>query len=234
MSCGVPAVETDRTDCKREPTNQFRPLVDNAVRELMAEKPSLFDGTVIKNVGAYHVGVVRNLEEQNLCAYWDGEEIAVKNSNAFHEQYHVDISSGHVRIGDGAYRATCRPAGFPVSPAPLPQRGDCYLPSSRDMGCDRLRDPQFVQLMDTTAAEVKADRPDLVVGTKVAPANWNKYYKELVDRLLEKGYCAIFDGEEVAIKNTNEFNEQYHPLISSGTVRLGYDAYRATCSPAAF
>jgi hypothetical protein len=64
--------------------------------------------------------------------------------------------------------------------------------------------------------------------------DWNTYYAAVVNQLRARGYCAIFDGEEVAVKNTNSFNEQYHVLTSGGVVRKGDASYRATCFPAWF
>ena len=46
------------------------------------------------------------------CAFYDGEELAIKNTNDFSEQYDISTSQGYVRQGDGSYRATCWPAWF--------------------------------------------------------------------------------------------------------------------------
>jgi hypothetical protein len=46
------------------------------------------------------------------CAYRDGLELAVKSTNAESEQYKFWVTSGHMRLGDNAYRATCTPAWF--------------------------------------------------------------------------------------------------------------------------
>ena len=60
----------------------------------------------------YHAEVVRQLEHLGFCALWDGEEVGLKNTNAFNEQYQVMTSMGYVRWGGGAYRSTCYPAWF--------------------------------------------------------------------------------------------------------------------------
>ena len=60
----------------------------------------------------YIAAVVENLKWRGLCAFDDGIEIAVKNSNSFNEQYNVETSQGFVRWGAGAYISTCRPAWF--------------------------------------------------------------------------------------------------------------------------
>jgi len=45
------------------------------------------------------------------------------------------------------------------------------------------------------------------------------------------GICAVDDGEEIGVKNTNAFNEQWNIYFSRGLVRR---TYVTTCSPAAF
>ena len=44
-----------------------------------------------------------------LCAYYDGEELGVKNSNSFNDQFDILVSSGHIRRGAGSYRAHLPP-----------------------------------------------------------------------------------------------------------------------------
>jgi len=60
----------------------------------------------------YHHAVAAILIERGLCAKYDGEEMAVKNTNAFSDQYDIHLSSGHVRRGTGSYMVTCSPAWF--------------------------------------------------------------------------------------------------------------------------
>ena len=56
--------------------------------------------------------MVRNLHAQNVCAIVELEEIAVKTTNAFNEQYNIWISDGHIRKGPRAHITTCFPATF--------------------------------------------------------------------------------------------------------------------------
>ena len=237
-SCNLPAVTREADRCTRESSGVFIPQVDDAIARLMSQRPDIFAGTAIRDMPAFRVGVLQNLEAAGLCAQWDADreghrEIMVKNANSFSEQYHIEQSNGQVRTGLGAYRATCYPANFPISPEPLPARGDCKLPSSREYGCDRLEAPQFLGLMDATATEIARSRPDLVRDGYVV-GDVNVYYREMTDRLIAKGYCAVFDSEEIALKNANDFSEQYHVVLSSGRQRLGLPSYRSTCRPAAF
>ena len=60
----------------------------------------------------------------------------------------------------------------------------------------------------------------------------DKYQKTVVDTINAMGgVCAKDDGEEVAIKNSNDFNEQWNIYFSGGLVRR---SYITTCSPASF
>jgi hypothetical protein len=92
----------------------------------------------------------------------------------------------------------------------------------------------FVNDMDRAHQRVQARRPDLVQGGRVRIENWNTYYGLMVDELKGMGYCATFDGEEIALKNTNAFNEQYQVITSAGEPRTGDGSYRASCWPAWF
>jgi hypothetical protein len=94
--------------------------INEAIAEVENELPELFDfddwqGGLSYRVldrERYHQEVVVRLEKMGFCAVWDGEEIGVKNSNDFNEQYQVMTSLGYVRWGGGAYRSTCFPAWF--------------------------------------------------------------------------------------------------------------------------
>lgn len=96
--------------------NQVMAAIDQVGREV----PSLFNfndqrgdkGWYVKDETRFHQEVVRVLRSYGLCAIFDGEEIAVKTSNAFSDQYDIILASGHVRRGSGSYRATCSPAWF--------------------------------------------------------------------------------------------------------------------------
>ena len=59
----------------------------------------------------------------------DGEEMQVKNSNAFNDRVPgVMISSGHMRRGASSYRTTCTPTAFPMGRPPARSAPDCGLP----------------------------------------------------------------------------------------------------------
>jgi hypothetical protein len=92
-----------------------------AIDRVVARSPQYFDmnnergagGYFVKNVSGYYADVVQELGNLGLCAIVDGGgEIGVKTSNQFSDQYHIMLSSGHIRRGEQSYRATCSPAWF--------------------------------------------------------------------------------------------------------------------------
>jgi hypothetical protein len=60
------------------------------------------------------------------------------------------------------------------------------------------------------------------------------FHQGVADILNSWGLCAIFDGEEIAVKRHNDFSEQYDIYLSTGHVRRGEGSYRGTCYPAWF
>ena len=237
-SCNLPAVSGPRERCVMEATGDFITQMDAAIA---AVPPGVVDGNQIRHLGRYRLAVLQNLERAGLCAQWgedrDGHrEIMVKNSNAFHEQYHIDASNGTIRNGNGAYRATCYPAGFPINPQPLEVRGDCnHLPASRSYGCDRAGTPQLLGAVEQAAGDVQRERPHLVDrGYLVSTDVWNEYHDAVVAKLRARGYCAFFNVIEISIKNTSELSEQYSMEYSWGQLRTGTDMWRSTCVPASF
>ena len=61
-----------------------------------------------------------------------------------------------------------------------------------------------------------------------------RYTRGVAYVMSTRGFCAIWDGVELATKKTNEFNEQYAILTSDSYVRWGAGAYQSTCHPAWF
>lgn len=94
--------------------------VDAAIARTVSEHPELFNlnddrgggSYLVLDRARYHNEVVKNLHAQNICAIVELEEIAVKISNEFNEQYNIWISDGHIRKGPRAHITTCFPATF--------------------------------------------------------------------------------------------------------------------------
>jgi hypothetical protein len=60
------------------------------------------------------------------------------------------------------------------------------------------------------------------------------YQNGVVSILVGKGYCAIFDGEEITAKRTNEFTERYRHQLLGSLHPPRERIYRGACYPAAF
>ena len=114
--CALPARPDLHINCpKIDP--KLSAYVNTAVENVIAQQPQLFDFNNNLGVGSWKVldrqkyvdAVVRAIQAQGICAKDDNEEIAVKNTNKFHEQYNIWTSGGYVRR---AYITTCIPAQF--------------------------------------------------------------------------------------------------------------------------
>ena len=225
--------------CPREVAS-FQKEVDGAIARLRAERPEIFDGRNVLSVGQYLVGVIEILEEGGLCAGYDGEELQVKNSNDFSDQYHILTSAFQFRDGFGSYRVTCYPAAFPL-PVPSPgQVPGCSLPGSRDVGCGREK-PSYLAEVDAAIQKVADEMPNLIDKNDISGGkNWYRvlnvdaYVEAVIGKLNAVGLCARWDGLEMAVKGENRFSDQYDILAGDGYTRRGEGSYRVTCYPAAF
>lgn len=118
-ACGLPSLPDLRTECPKL-TPRLWEFVENAIQRTIREHPEYFDFDDDLGGGAYRVldrdkyikSVVANIQAQRVCSREEIEEIQVKNSNDFHEQYNIWVSSGHVRHGPRSYITTCFPAQF--------------------------------------------------------------------------------------------------------------------------
>jgi hypothetical protein len=235
LACGASVVSGATDSCPRSGAT-YDKEVEAAIDRLISEKPQIFDfgnqrgGPFVKSPGQYVVGLLKNLQDQGLCADWDGEELQVKKTNDFNDQFDVMLATGHVRRGDSAYRATCTPASFPTPAPPLAPVPGCALAPSREKACGE--DDSAYQ-GDVLAAidQLRAENPDVFSGNNVRDER--AYYDGVINILKAKGFCAIYDGEEVAVKKVNDFSEQYDILLSSGRVR-DVGSYQVSCYPAAF
>ena len=102
--------------CKRE-TDELGEFVELAIRDVQAQRPELFDGDEIReeqNEDLVVELVARRLEQRfGLCAKPGSpieDEIAVKRSNGFSEQFDIIFSNDRVNVY--GYTVTCRPARF--------------------------------------------------------------------------------------------------------------------------
>jgi hypothetical protein len=91
--------------------------------------------------------------------------------------------------------------------------------------------PTFLTEVDAAIHFLRAERPDLFGDRRVLDVG--AYYVELI-RILDQrmNLCADFDGEELGVANSHEFNDQYDILSSRDEYRTGSRTYLGTCYPA--
>jgi len=117
--CSLPPSNNPNAPCSMQSTS-FLSQVDRAITQVTQQQAGIFDANnkvcencyYVKNPDKFTSAVIASLSAMGLCAYYDGEELAVKNSNSFNDQYDILLSSGHIRRGAGSYRATCQPSWF--------------------------------------------------------------------------------------------------------------------------
>lgn len=222
----------------RDESASFLGEVNDAIDALMVQHPEYFRGDTVTNIGGYYVGLIRTLDRKGLCATYDGEELAVKNTNDFSDQYKVLTSWNQIRR---FYVGTCYPAVFPLArntPAPSPP--GCSLPPSSEIVCSRP-DPQLLGVVGDAVDQVMNQRPELFDPVQKAPGtDWplvkdmQAYHLAVVDALAKKGYCGRFDSEEIQIKRSNELSEHYDINYADKYIRRGPGIFRVACYPAAF
>jgi hypothetical protein len=134
------------------------------------------------------------------------------------------------------------PGGTPSSPSPTnpPSSGSCSLPASRDNGCDRTS-PSFLGDVEAAIDQLIRTEPGLFnlnrtqgCGTCYEVLNQTRYVQQVAAMVRQRGLCSVYDGEELAVKSTNSFSDQYDILTAQGFIRREGGSYRSTCRPAAF
>jgi hypothetical protein len=240
--------ETGTQKCQMEsPT--FLDDVNTAIDETVAQHPEYFNLSDQQGAGGYRVislggltmGIIQNLDKKGICGGIYGEELAVKNTNVFSDNYALTSSKGYIRRGINSYRSTCYPASFSV---PLPPAGNdpgCTLSYSFALNCSRENQSLYLAAVLAAVDKVGKDHPEYFDFTDHQPGtDWYKvlnpdgYTKGIVSNLLAQGLCARWDGEEINVKTTNTKSENFDILTAQNYVRLGDGAYRVTCYPAYF
>ena len=141
--------------------------------------------------------------------------------------------------GTGAFSPSAPPTPTPTpAPAPTPTPVAsfvCPLPPSTNLPdyCPKLK-AKMGDYVSVALDRVLATRPELFNFNDMAGPNPKvldrEEYHEAVKLELEKqGICTIVQKEEIAIKNTNEYNEQWNIWTSGGYVMR---KYVTTCLPA--
>ena len=242
-SCAAlePGVRQEDASCSTGPEH-FLDEMNDAIDEVRARFPEYFgEGRNVVNVGAYYVEIIRALDRMGLCAETGGEEVGVKRSAAFNDQFDILTARSEYRNGDSIFLGSCSPAVIQVGARPRhPIPEGCTLPRSTWAGCGRPQSRYF-RHVDEAIGRMMDDHPELFDFSDINPGtdwprvtNIDAYQQGVVDLLAQQGYCAFFDGEEIQMKRTNEFSEHYDVNYKDEYVRRGEGTYRGACYPAAF
>ena len=136
--------------------------------------------------------------------------------------------------------ATPTPAATP-SPNPTVGAYGCPLPSLPDLKnqCPTLT-PQYSDIVNAAIDKTVGEHPeyfdlnDSFGGSNYRVLDRSKYIGTVVKNIQAKGVCSREELEEIQVKTTNEFNEQYNIWTSAGYIRRAPGAYITTCFPAQF
>ncbi len=114
QSC-APAPAPGNERCPREARSEFLGVIESAYDSLIAKHPSWFSGdggTVYVKISEndWIWAVIDEVRRKGYCAGRYSEEVSVRTSGAYSENFDVIMSTGSIRRGDGAYRSTCTPA----------------------------------------------------------------------------------------------------------------------------
>jgi hypothetical protein len=120
-TCALGKGEFD-TRCARS-SARLLPEVEAAIDRVVRAKPQLFNLQEEISPGAYRVldvpgylaAVVGELSSGGFCAALLGDQLQVKNTQDFSEEYDIITSTGFVRRGAGSYVKFCSPAAFPLT-----------------------------------------------------------------------------------------------------------------------
>ncbi len=132
--------------------------------------------------------------------------------------------------------APATPTPVPPSPTPPPVASFvCSLPPSFNPSptCPKLQ-PKLGTYLNTAVDAVLSKRPELfnfndMLGGNPKVLDREKYHEAVKLELEKQGVCTLIEKEELAIKITNEYNEQWNIWTSGAYVMR---RYVTTCSPA--
>ena len=235
-SCAKLPAGATKYSCRTEYAT-FQEDLNEAIDQLRAQRPGIFEGSNVRDVGAYIIGVIKNLDKKGICADYDGEELGITIDGTYNDQYDILTSKSQAR---NFFIGTCYPAVIPIPRgARIPPPSGCNLPSSFEVSCGEP-ESRFVERMLAAIDQVQKDKPELFDFSDRSPQGWPRvkdlhgYYDAIIAIFAAEGYCARFDGEEIMLKRTNEFTEHFDVNYSDKYVRKGSGIYRGACYPAAF
>ena len=119
-TCPLPA-GTWNENCSMQ-SQTFLAQVEAAIDEVVRTDPQAFNlgrtrggcanCYLVVDPTRYVNRVAQAITRNGVCGYYDGEELGVKNSNGFNDQFDILTSDLYIRRQLGSYRSTCRPAWF--------------------------------------------------------------------------------------------------------------------------
>jgi hypothetical protein len=235
-SCARLSPGATKASC-RDDTVHFEGEVDDAIDALKREQPRIFDGDQVIDVGAYVVGVMKELDRKGICGDWDGEELGVARNSNLSDHFDILTARSQVRRH---FVGTCYPSLVPVRHRRgVPPPAGCPLPSSVEISCGEPPS-RFVDKMLAAIERVIAEKPEIFDFSERSPQGWPRvkdmqaYFGALIEIFGNDGFCARFDGEEMVVKRTNDFTEHFAVKYQDKYVRKGRGIYRGACYPAAF
>jgi hypothetical protein len=118
-SCSLPPSNPTNPTCS-EASPLLQDEVEAALDAVTERFPELFDFNdtkcgncyLVKDPRRYVDEVIKQLNRQGLCTDGVREELGIKSSNDFSEQYDIVLASEHMRRAPSSYRGVCRPAIF--------------------------------------------------------------------------------------------------------------------------
>jgi hypothetical protein len=138
---------------------------------------------------------------------------------------------------------TQTPGGNPT-PNPTPDPGSTPPPSSQSCApapapgnekCPREGSSEFLSVVESAYDSLIAKHPAWFSGSgssikvKISEHDWTW---AVVDEIRRKGYCAGLYAEEVSVRTSRAYSENFDVITSALTIRRGQGAYTSTCTPA--
>jgi hypothetical protein len=134
------------------------------------------------------------------------------------------------------------PAATPAPAAPVTPSAACGVGPGGGSGrsCPRHSE-SYLREVERAIDDLVREEPSLFdqrrtrgCGNCYQVLNPTRYVQRLTEMVARQGLCAHYDGEELAVKANNGFNDQYDILTSDMYIRRQGGSYRSTCYPAWF
>jgi hypothetical protein len=110
-----PSGSCARTPCPREGASDYLGAVENAMNRVIQQRPNWFrrEGSTTHVLASEHDwnwAVIGALRSAGYCAGMYAEELSVRTSRAYSENFDITTAAHTIRRGEGSYRSTCYPA----------------------------------------------------------------------------------------------------------------------------